>query len=140
MRHDLRADRDGGFNLLELMVVIVVAGILMGLAVPAYARARNSGYDFAVKWDLRSAASAEEAYYIQTNGYSSQSPVGSELKTVDYSYSSGTNYSGGTASITTHLDSTGQAYCLTAKSRSGKVFIWQSTGGGLLAANKTCSF
>jgi hypothetical protein len=37
------------------------------------------------------------------------------------------------------LDSTGQAYCLTAKSRSDKVFVWQSTGGGL-AANKTCSF
>jgi prepilin-type N-terminal cleavage/methylation domain-containing protein len=50
-------DRDeGGFSLVELLVVIVVIGILAGIALPIFLNQRTKSYEAGLKSDLRTVA------------------------------------------------------------------------------------
>jgi len=65
----LRAER--GFTLIELLVVIAIIGILAAIAIPQFAAYRRRGIDADVKSNVKNAATAEEAYFVDRNTYSS---------------------------------------------------------------------
>jgi prepilin-type N-terminal cleavage/methylation domain-containing protein len=53
----------GGFTLLELIVVVAVLGILAAIAIQQFATLRARAVDAAMRSDLKNAALAMESYY-----------------------------------------------------------------------------
>jgi len=66
----LRLRAEKGFTLIELLVVIAIIGILAAIAIPQFAAYRKRGYTAQVWSDLRNAGTAQEAYYVDNNDYS----------------------------------------------------------------------
>jgi prepilin-type N-terminal cleavage/methylation domain-containing protein len=58
-----------GFTLIELLVVIAIVGILAAVAIPQFAVYRARGFNARVATDARSAATAEEAAFVDSNAY-----------------------------------------------------------------------
>lgn len=63
--------RDSGFTLMELMIVMVIMAILVAIAMGSYASSSKRGRDNRRKSDLRSLATALEAYYNDKGNYPS---------------------------------------------------------------------
>jgi type IV pilus assembly protein PilA len=58
-----------GFTLIELMIVIAIIGILAAIAIPQFSAYRKRSFNSAAEADLRNAATAQEAYYIDNSIY-----------------------------------------------------------------------
>lgn len=65
----LRLKGQGGFTLIELLVVIAIIGILAAIAIPQFAAYRKRSFEATAKSDLRNAATAQEAYFVNANAY-----------------------------------------------------------------------
>ena len=62
-----RLASEQGFTLIELLVVIVILGILVAIAVPAYLSFRGNAQDAAGKSNVRSTVAAAEDFYQDTS-------------------------------------------------------------------------
>jgi type IV pilus assembly protein PilA len=70
-----RLSSEEGFTLIELLVVIVILGILIAIAVPAYLSLTGSAHNAAAESNVRSAIPAAETIYEQNGDYSSITPA-----------------------------------------------------------------
>ena len=61
--------KEGGFTLLELLIVIVIIGILALLIIPNVTSAPKKARDTQRKTDLRAVQKALEEYYTSYNAY-----------------------------------------------------------------------
>jgi type IV pilus assembly protein PilA len=105
----VRAHEESGFTLIELLVVLVIIGVLMAIAVPAYLGFKDRAQETAAGGDVRSAIPATEAYYSDVGNYtnmklaSGDAPDTGGLETID---------SGIFKNLTVFGSATG--YCLSA--------------------------
>ena len=72
-----------GFTLIELLLVVVVIGILVAIAIPKFAKAKEDAYVVTMKSDLRRLLVAEEAYFAEALTYSTDKAA------LDYNESTG---------------------------------------------------
>lgn len=112
-RRRLRAD--GGFTLVELLVVLIVIGILILIAVASYLGFRERAADAAAKANLRAAIPAVEAYY--SNGSTYVGMDATALRAIDT----------GLSPSLTVVSTTDSTFCLTDEV-SGK--RWSVLGPG----------
>jgi len=61
--------KNEGFTLIELMIVIAIIGILAAIAIPQFSAYRQRSYNSSANADLRNAATAQEAYYVDFMTY-----------------------------------------------------------------------
>ncbi|TXN22779.1 type II secretion system major pseudopilin GspG [Methylobacterium sp. WL19] len=64
-----RRDRDGGFTLVELLVVLVILGLVMGLAGPRVLGYLGSSREKAAKLQVEAFSAALDLYYLDFGRY-----------------------------------------------------------------------
>jgi len=69
MLSKVKRNNEKGFTLIELMIVIAIIGILAAIAIPQFSAYRTRSYNSAAEADLRNAATAQEAYYVDCQHY-----------------------------------------------------------------------
>ena len=62
-------DKQGGFTLIELMVVVMIIAILIGIAIPAFLGARGRAQDAAAKSNIRNGLSSSTAIFSDNQEY-----------------------------------------------------------------------
>src|SRR5579884_2204624 len=72
----LHDDRDEGFTLIELMVVILIIAILLAIAIPTFLGARSRAQDRAAQSSLRNALTSADVAYANTNDYTQATTSG----------------------------------------------------------------
>ena len=110
-----------GFTLIELMIVIAIIGILAAIAIPQFNAYRERSYNAAAESDIRNAATAQEAYYVDHRRYS---PILATLIGTNYGLY---NLSNG---VTVDVDGGIKSYTLTAYHSSGnRTYVILGPGG-----------
>lgn len=101
-----------GFTLIELLIVIAIIGILAGIAIPSFIIYRSSGFAAQVISDVKNASTAEEAVYLDTNGYTD---VVADLINVGYNQNS---------KVTLAITTTSDGFILTATHTNCGTSTW----------------
>src|SRR6266852_5831743 len=70
VRKRLHGD-EGGFTLIELMVVVLIIAILLAIAIPTFLGARTRAQDRAAQSNLRNGLTGEKTYYTDAQMYGS---------------------------------------------------------------------
>ena len=65
----LRMRDNRGFSLIEVLVIIVLVGVLAGIAIAQYASFRSRGVDSKIAAVVRGVATSEEAFYAAHRFY-----------------------------------------------------------------------
>jgi type IV pilus assembly protein PilA len=129
LRRRRQGEREGGFTLIELMVVVLIIAILIAIAIPTFLGARSRAQDRAAQANLRNALVAAKSIYTDSQDYSKAvkiSAANDPLKNVEPSLS----YQLASAA------STGQNE-ISADSSASPATIWY---GSALSASGTCFY
>jgi type IV pilus assembly protein PilA len=119
----------GGFSLIELLVVILIIGVLAAIALPAFLGQREKGQDSSAKSAARNLVSGMESFYATNKTYVGASSD-DDVKKLGVLGSAD-----GQASIEASDDN---SYTLVGHSASGNLFTIAKASGGA-SVTRTCT-
>jgi type IV pilus assembly protein PilA len=126
LRRRLQGEREGGFTLIELMVVVLIIAILIAIAIPTFLGARTRAQDRAAQASLRNALVAAKSIYTDKQDY-----------TQAVTPSSGTDPLAGVEPSLTYKTSSAASTGQNDISNDATASIWY---GAALSASGTCFY
>jgi type IV pilus assembly protein PilA len=144
LRRRPQGQREEGFTLIELMVVVLIIAILIAIAIPTFLGARSRAQDRAAQSNLRNAMTAEKTFYTDTQKYTADL-TSAGLKGVEPNLTYAADAAPATVgtvyvheTTTTNTDDT---TVIGAKSGSGTCFYIKDVAGvgTTYAKNTTCA-
>jgi type IV pilus assembly protein PilA len=140
-RTDRDDHQDRGFTLIELLVVVVILGILIAIAIPAYLNYRKSANDKAAQSDLRGAVSVLELCLSGNGTYPATIAAGA-VAGVSGAACTGQSLSVSSGTTLTYFpvaagDLSGYIIGSTNASGSGKTYCYNSTKAGSVTTTAT---
>lgn len=136
-----KSEREDGFTLIEILIVVLVIGILSSVSVPVFLNQRQVSTDAKVESDVKNIAVATETFFI--NNPDKQTITSSEFKALGARSDGVTLIWGGVR----------EDFCIIGHHPNGKIYrnwnngapagvrpyvLYQSNGGGTI--DKTTSF
>jgi type IV pilus assembly protein PilA len=131
-----RIESEKGFTLIEMLIVIIILGILLAIAVPAYLKFKDRANNNAAAADIRAMIPAVEAYNADNNGYAGMQIGGTGASSLQATYD--TALKG--APTVTILSKSASTYCIRAT--VGNATAYKSGPSGDIVVNPssaTCS-
>ncbi|MEJ5915753.1 type II secretion system protein [Pseudokineococcus sp. 1T1Z-3] len=140
-------EKDAGFTLVELLVVMIIIGILAAIAIPVFLNQRQKAVDSSIKSDLRSVAQEAESAYVDAQTYPTAANYTAAGTSASASVLTGARTSTGNLIEYKNTSGTGTgSYCLRGSnpraSASGGTagFFWYSSAtGGIIAGAATAT-
>ncbi|MEE8497543.1 MAG: prepilin-type N-terminal cleavage/methylation domain-containing protein [Acidimicrobiia bacterium] len=119
-------NRDEGFTLIELMVVVMIIAVLIAIAIPSFLGFRKSAQDRSAQAELRNVLLSEKAFWLDNGDYTQT--------TADITaFEPNANMNADpTLGVTADLNGTdSDIVCLTRTAESGNSFsLWESSSAG----------
>jgi type IV pilus assembly protein PilA len=116
-----RRDREEGFTLIELMVVVLIIAILIAIAIPTFLGARQRAQDRAAQSDLRNGLTAEKTFYTDNEEYSADVADAGALDSIEPSLDWGGDLTVAAGDVVAANDDNA-VVCLEQDSKSGTTF------------------
>jgi len=126
MRSETTMERDGGFSMVELVVVLTIISILIAIAIPTVLGFRRAAQDRAVQTDLRNALVAEKTYWLE---HETHTQNGADLTQYQTGAAFAADPADGVYLDLNNADS--DIVCMVRTSESGNTFsIWEHPTAG----------
>ena len=131
-----RLQAEDGFTLVEVLSVVVIIGILAGIALPGTAGSQMKGQDADAKASTRSVVDAVESCYVETGKFTS-CDTRLELELTGFQVGSELTDNVAQQEGAVAIATTDETYAVTAYSRSGNTFTMSKDAGG--TTSRSCT-
>jgi type IV pilus assembly protein PilA len=138
-------DKEGGFTLVELMVVVMIIAILMAIAIPTFLNSRKRAQDSAARSNVRNGLAAAQSVYSETQKYVDVTVEKLTAEEPSLHFVASDAPSDAPKTISFLAAESGDTIYLTSLSDSGKCFALRhsvaagATGGTFQAELTTCT-